>query len=39
MAAIGPGVSTVPSDPRLVAAWMEVVRELAQHLELVDHRG
>lgn len=34
---IGPGVSTVPSDPMLVAAWMEVVRELAQHLELVDH--
>jgi hypothetical protein len=36
---VGPGVSTVPSEPHLVAAWMETVRELAQHLELVDHRG
>jgi saccharopine dehydrogenase-like NADP-dependent oxidoreductase len=34
---IGPGVSTVPSDPALVAAWMQMVRALAQHLDLVDH--
>ena len=36
---IGPGVSTVPAEPHLVAAWLEMTRELAQHLELVDHLG
>jgi hypothetical protein len=34
---IGPGVSTVPAEPHPVAAWLEMTRELAQHLELVDH--
>ncbi|RMH40284.1 MAG: saccharopine dehydrogenase, partial [Alphaproteobacteria bacterium] len=34
---IGPGVSAAPSDPVLVAEWLDVVAELAQHLELVDH--
>ena len=34
---IAPGVSAAPSDPALVAAWMEEVGELAQHLEIVDH--
>ena len=34
---IAPGVSAVPSDPALVARWMETVAGLAQHLEIVDH--
>ena len=36
---VAPGVSSVPSDPRLVARWMETVAGLAQHLEVVDRAG
>ena len=34
---IAPGVSTAPSDPALVARWLETVGGIAQHLQLVDH--
>ena len=34
---IHPGVSAAPSDPKLVARWMENVDRLAQHLQVVDH--
>ncbi|WP_212523044.1 saccharopine dehydrogenase family protein [Actibacterium sp. MT2.3-13A] len=34
---IRPGVSAAPSDPKLVARWMETVDRLAQHLQVVDH--
>jgi len=34
---IGPGVSTAPADPKLVARWLEVIGTQAQHMELVDH--
>ncbi|MFP4044759.1 MAG: saccharopine dehydrogenase, partial [Rhodosalinus sp.] len=34
---IPPGVSAAPSDPALVARWMEEVGRLAQHLEIVRH--
>ncbi|WP_071674355.1 saccharopine dehydrogenase family protein [Nioella nitratireducens] len=34
---IGAGVSAAPSDPVLVAEWMGVVADLAQHLAIVDH--
>ena len=34
---IAPGVSAAPSDPALVARWMEVTGELAQYLAVVDH--
>ncbi|WP_371060727.1 saccharopine dehydrogenase family protein [Rhodosalinus sp. 5P4] len=30
------GVSAAPSDPRLVARWLEEIDRLAQHLEVVD---
>lgn len=33
---IKPGVSAVPSDPKLVARWMDRVGKIAQHLEVVD---
>jgi saccharopine dehydrogenase-like NADP-dependent oxidoreductase len=31
------GVSAAPSDPKLVARWMETVGDLSQHLAIVDH--
>jgi len=31
------GVTAAPSDPKLVARWMETVDTLAQHLHVVDH--
>ncbi|MHC0052344.1 saccharopine dehydrogenase C-terminal domain-containing protein [Actibacterium sp. D379-3] len=31
------GVSAAPSDPKLVARWMETTGRLAQHLHVVDH--
>ncbi|WP_273521892.1 saccharopine dehydrogenase C-terminal domain-containing protein [Rhodosalinus sediminis] len=34
---IAPGVSAAPSDPALVARWMDEVARLAQHLEIVHH--
>ncbi|MFT4715311.1 MAG: saccharopine dehydrogenase-like NADP-dependent oxidoreductase [Paracoccaceae bacterium] len=34
---IAAGVSAAPSDPKLVARWMETVGEIAQHLEVVTH--
>ena len=34
---IAPGVSAAPSDPALVARWMEETGGLAQYLEKVDH--
>lgn len=34
---IGAGVSAAPAEPALVQAWMNEVRSLAQHLEIVDH--
>ena len=34
---IAPGVSPAPSDPKLVAAWLDVVNGLAQHLTVVNH--
>lgn len=34
---IKPGVSAAPSDPQMVANWMEEVGHLAQHLQIVDH--
>jgi len=33
---IAPGVHAAPSDPELVAEWLEEVGRQAQHLELVD---
>ncbi len=35
--AVPAGVSAAPSDPKLVAQWMEEVQNLAQHLNVVDH--
>ena len=35
--AIKPGVHAAPSDPQLVANWMDEVSRLAQHLAVVDH--
>lgn len=37
MREIGAGVSAAPSDPKLVARWMETVANLSQHLEVIDH--
>lgn len=34
---IGAGVSAAPSEPELVAEWMDVVGQLSQHLTVVDH--
>lgn len=34
---IAPGVHAAPSDPALVADWMQTVGGLAQHLQIVDH--
>ncbi len=34
---IAPGVSAAPSDPALVARWMQETGGLAQYLEKVDH--
>jgi saccharopine dehydrogenase (NADP+, L-glutamate forming) len=31
------GVTAAPSDPKLVARWMNTVDTLAQHLQVVDH--
>jgi saccharopine dehydrogenase-like NADP-dependent oxidoreductase len=36
---IGPGISAAPSDPKLVARWMDTVGTIAQHLELRDNLG
>jgi saccharopine dehydrogenase-like NADP-dependent oxidoreductase len=33
------GVTPAPSDPALVARWMETVDGIAQHLEVVDHQA
>lgn len=33
---IAPGVSAAPSDPALVATWMEEVDRQAQHMQVVD---
>ena len=30
------GVSAAPSDPRLVARWLDEIERLAQHLQIVD---
>jgi saccharopine dehydrogenase-like NADP-dependent oxidoreductase len=35
---IASGVTAAPSDPALVARWMETVGGIAQHLEVVDHQ-
>ncbi|MEL6100206.1 MAG: saccharopine dehydrogenase family protein [Pseudomonadota bacterium] len=35
--AIQPGVSAAPSDPQMVANWMDEIQSLAQHLTIVDH--
>lgn len=35
--AIAPGVHAAPSDPQLVANWMEEIQTLAQHLTVVNH--
>ncbi|MGP6087086.1 saccharopine dehydrogenase C-terminal domain-containing protein [Antarctobacter jejuensis] len=35
--AVPAGVSAAPSDPKLVAEWMDEVQTLAQHLNVVDH--
>ena len=32
-----PGVHAAPSNPELVARWLQEVSHLAQHLQLVDH--
>jgi len=34
---LAPGVQAAPHDPALVSAWLAEVRELAQHLDVVDH--
>ncbi len=34
---IAPGVTAAPSDPALIEGWMGKVRELAQHVAVVDH--
>ncbi len=34
---VAPGVSAAPSDPKLVARWMDKIGNIAQHLEIVDH--
>ena len=33
---ITPGVTAAPSDPALIESWMGMVRELAQHVNVVD---
>ncbi len=35
---IAPGVSAAPSDPKLVARWMDTVGGIAQHVQVVDHK-
>ncbi|MBT54295.1 MAG: saccharopine dehydrogenase [Mameliella sp.] len=35
--AVPAGVSAAPSDPKLVAGWLDQVQSLAQHLNVVDH--
>ncbi|SNS88189.1 saccharopine dehydrogenase family protein [Antarctobacter heliothermus] len=35
--AVPAGVSAAPSDPKLVARWLDEVQTLAQHLNVVDH--
>lgn len=35
--ALNPGVHAAPSDPQLVANWMDEIGHLAQHLQIVDH--
>ncbi|WP_323769645.1 saccharopine dehydrogenase family protein [Antarctobacter sp.] len=35
--AVPAGVSAAPSDPKLVARWLDEVQSLAQHLNVVDH--
>lgn len=35
--AVPAGVSAAPSDPKLVAGWLDQVQTLAQHLNVVDH--
>ncbi|KAJ57529.1 saccharopine dehydrogenase [Actibacterium mucosum KCTC 23349] len=34
---IAPGVSTAPRDAEAVAKWLDVTREQAQHVAVVDH--
>ena len=36
---ITPGVHAAPSNPDLVREWMGRIGKLAQHLEIVDHKG
>ncbi len=33
------GVTAAPSDPKLVARWMDTVGTLGQHLQIVDHHS
>ncbi|NIZ61936.1 saccharopine dehydrogenase [Sedimentitalea sp. CY04] len=33
------GVHAAPSDPKLVADWMQQIGKLAQHLQLIDHHA
>ncbi len=35
--AVPAGVSAAPSEPKLVARWLEEVDRLAQHMRIVDH--
>ncbi len=35
--AIAPGVHAAPSDPALLAQWMQAIDAQAQHLQIVDH--
>ena len=37
--AFSPGVHAAPSDPKMVARWMDTVKTQTQHLQIVDHRG
>lgn len=34
---IAAGVHPAPSDPRLVARWLEEIGHLSQHMQIVDH--
>lgn len=34
---IAPGVHAAPRDLDLVAAWLDEVKQIAQHIEIVDH--
>lgn len=36
---IGHGVCAAPSTPKLVQRWMDHVGQIAQHVEIVDHKG